>query len=88
VQFAVAAVLKLEKNKAVNRGVNHGWFSLRSNRQVLEKLGGVRSHMRTGLHRKFPVIREFNREFGEFGAFWNKKRSDNAGAAAVSRRIP
>jgi hypothetical protein len=30
--------------------------------------GGVRSHMRTRLHRKFPAIREKNREFCEFGA--------------------
>jgi hypothetical protein len=28
--------------------------------------GGVRSHMRTRLDRKFPIIREFNREFGLF----------------------
>jgi hypothetical protein len=29
--------------------------------------GGVSSHMRTGLDRKFPVIREFKREFEPFG---------------------
>jgi hypothetical protein len=28
--------------------------------------GGVRSHVRTGLDYKFPIIREFNREFGTF----------------------
>src|SRR6476620_5574757 len=29
--------------------------------------GGVRSHMRTGLHLRFPANREFYREFCDFG---------------------
>jgi hypothetical protein len=32
-------------------------------------LGGVRSHMRTGLHLQFPANREINREFCDFDAF-------------------
>jgi hypothetical protein len=46
------SVLVRKENKAVNRGVNRGWFSRPLNGQILEKLGGVRSHMRTGLRLK------------------------------------
>jgi hypothetical protein len=55
---------------------------------VLEKLGGVRSHMRTGLYWKFPVIREFNREFCDFGPFEAKWAPRKPNAAATSRIIP
>ena len=50
--------------------------------------GGVRSHMRTGLYWKFPVIREFNREFFDFRPFEAKCAARNPTAAATSRIIP
>jgi hypothetical protein len=55
---------------------------------VLEKLGGVGSLERTRLQWKFPVIREFNREFHDFGPSPAKPVAENACAAGISYAIP
>jgi hypothetical protein len=47
--------------------------------------GGVRSQIRTGLHRQFPAIREINREFCDLGAFGSEIKTKSPCAAAVSR---
>jgi hypothetical protein len=44
--------------------------------------GGVGSQIRTGLKTKFPVIREFNREFCEFWSFLPKVDARNPFLAA------
>ena len=50
--------------------------------------GDVRSQIRTSLHCKFPVIREFNREFCDFGPSEANAPARNPTAAGTSRIIP
>jgi hypothetical protein len=59
-----------------------------SERKVLERLGGVRSQIRTGLHWQFPGNREIYREFRDFAAFGGRFLVRSRCAAAASRKIP
>jgi hypothetical protein len=52
IRLAEAAVPKPERGQNCKMNANRGAGSRRLNRQLLEMLGGVRSHMRTALHRK------------------------------------
>jgi hypothetical protein len=54
----------------------------------LEKLGGVRSQIRTGLRGQFPANREFYREFRDFGAAGTDFVAGNRCAAVAFRVIP
>ena len=56
--------------------------------QTADIIGGVRSHMRTGLRAKFPANRENNREFCNFGPFTAKILDRNACATGTSLQIP
>jgi hypothetical protein len=55
---------------------------------LLERLGGVFSQIRTGLHLQFPANREINREFCDFDAFPSDFGTKDPGAAATSQQIP
>ena len=56
--------------------------------QTADIIGGVRSHMRTGLRAKFPANRENNREYRDSGPSEANFVARNRRAAATFYEIP